>query len=135
MCVGTEAVRRKIHEMQRRSDLTANEEDLLVTMEAVYEFYMRGFRFAPIDLYESDAVRFLITDDGCLRPPFISVSGLGDSAARDLAACREGGRKFISVEDLGRACPKVSQTHLETLKRLGALGSMPDTSQINLFDL
>ena len=135
MCVGTDAVRRKIHEMQRRSDLTANEEDLLVTMEAVYEFNMRGFRFAPIDLYKSDAARFQITEDGCLRPPFISILGLGESAAQDLAAARENGRKFISVQELSRACPKVSQTHLDTLKRLGALGDMPETSQINLFDL
>ena len=135
MCGGTDAVRRKINEMRRRGDLTANEEDLLVTLEAVYEFNLRGFRFAPIDLYESDAVRFKITDDGRLRPPFVSISGLGDSAAQDLASCREGGARFISVEELGRACPKVSQTHLETLKRLGALGEMPETSQINLFDL
>ena len=135
MCGGTDAVRRKINEMRRRSDLTANEEDLLVTMEAVYEFNMRGFEFAPIDLYESDAIKFRITEDGRLRPPFVSISGLGDSAAQDLANCRTGGAKFISVEELGRACPKVSQTHLETLKRLGALGEMPETSQINLFDL
>ena len=135
MCGGTDAVRRKINEMRRRSDLTANEEDLLVTMEAVYEFNMRGFEFAPIDLYESDAIKFRITEDGRLRPPFVSISGLGDSAAQDLANCRAGGAKFISVEELGRACPKVSQTHLETLKRLGALGEMPETSQINLFDL
>ncbi len=134
MCVGTEGVRRKIREMQRRKDLSANEEDLLVTMEAVYEFNMRGFEFAPIDLYESDAIKFKITEDGRLRPPFVSISGLGDSAAQDLAACREGGRRFISVQELSRACPKASQTHLETLKRLGALGEMPETSQITLFD-
>ena len=135
MCGGADAVRRKINEMRRRSDLSANEEDLLVTMEAVYEFNMRGFTFAPIDLYESDAAKFRITDDGRLRPPFVSISGLGDSAAQDLAACREKGQRFISIEELGRSCPKVSQTHLETLRRLGALGEMPETSQINLFDM
>ena len=134
MCGGADAVRRKLNEMKRRSDLTANEEDLMVTMEAVYEFNMRGFSFAPIDLYESDAIKFRITDNGQLRPPFVSISGLGDSAAQDLANCRKNGEKFISMEELGRACPKVSQTHLETLKRLGALGEMPETSQINLFD-
>ena len=134
MCGGADTVRRKLNEMKRRSDLTANEEDLMVTMEAVYEFNMRGFTFAPIDLYESDAIKFRITDDGQLRPPFVSISGLGDSAAQDLANCRKNGERFISMEELGRACPKVSQTHLETLKRLGALGEMPETSQINLFD-
>ena len=61
--------------------------------------------------------------------------GGGDGTALTLANCREGGVRFISVEELGRACPKVSQTHLETLKRIGALGELPETSQINLFDL
>ena len=121
--------------MKRRNDLTANEEDLLVTMEAVYEFNMRGFEFAPIDLYESDATKFLITDDGRLRPPFVSVSGLGETAAIDLARCKDMGTQFISMEELGRACPKVSQTHLDTLKRMGALGEMPESSQLNLFEM
>ena len=132
MCGGADAVRRRINDMRRRSSLSANEEDLLVTMEAVYEFNMRGFSFAPIDLKESDATRFRITEDGRLRPPFVSVPGLGETAAQDLANCRE--RVFISVEELKQACPKVSQTHIETLKRLGALGDLPETSQINLFD-
>ena len=133
MTGGTDAVRRKINEMRRKMDKTANEEDLMVTLEAVYEFNMRGFEFAPIDLYRSDATRFLITEDGRLRPPFVSISGLGEAAAMDLAHCKDSGEEFISIEELGRACPKVSQTHLETLKNLGALGDMPDSSQISLF--
>ncbi len=135
MCGGTDSVRRKINDMRRKPNRTANEEDLLVTMEAVYEFNLRDFEFAPIDLYESAATKFLLTEDGRLRPPFVSISGLGEAAAQDLAACKESGERFISVEELGRACPKVSQTHLETLKRLGALGDLPESSQMNLFEL
>ena len=45
------------------------------------------------------------------------------------------GKRYISVEELSRDCPKVSQTHLEQLKALGALGDMPESSQINLFEL
>ena len=133
MCGGTEAVRRKIGEMRRRNDLSSNEEDLLVTLEAVYEFNMRGFSFLPIDLYKSDAAKFLI-EDGALRPPFISLSGLGEAAAEDLARCGRSGKQYISVQDLGSDCPKVSQTHLDTLRALGALGSLPESNQINLFD-
>ena len=135
MCGGTESVRRKINDMKRRTDLSANEEDLLVTLEAVYEFNMRGFRFAPIDLYASDATKFLPVGEDQLRPPFVSISGLGEAAALDLARCREDGREFISMEDLSAACPKVSQSHLDTLKRLGALGDMPESSQITLFEM
>ena len=57
-----------------------------------------------------------------------------DTAALDLSRCKEREARFISIEELGRACPKVSQSHLEQLKALGALGDMPETSQINLFD-
>ena len=104
-----------------------------MTLEAVYEFNMRGFAFAQIDLYSSDASKFLITDDGRLRPPFVAISGLGETAAQDLAAAGRSGQEFISVEELGSVCPKVSQTHLEQLKAIGALGDLPDTSQISLF--
>ena len=134
MTVGTDGVRRKIREMRGRS-LTNNEEDLLVTLEAVYEFNMRGFEFAPIDLYQSDAIKFKVTEDGRLRPPFVSISGLGETAAWDLARCTEGGQRFISIQELGRACPKVSQSHLEQLKALGALGDMPETSQLSFFEM
>ena len=134
MTGGADDVRRRINEMHRRPTLTANEEDLLVTMEAVYEMNMRGFDFAPIDLYRSHATKFLITDDGKLRPPFVAISGLGETAAWDLMRAGESGQKFISVQELSSACPKVSQAHIEQLKTLGALGEMPDTNQITLFD-
>ena len=134
MTGGTESVRRKLNEFKRRNDLSANEEDLQVTLEAVYEFNLRGFAFAPIDLYRSDASKFLITEDKKLRPPFVAISGLGETAAQDLAAAGRSGQEFISIEELNRVCPKVSQTHLEQLKAMGALGDLPDTSQISIFE-
>ena len=133
MCGGTDAVRRKINDMKRRSDLSANEEDLMVTLEAVYEFNMRGFSFAPVDLYQSHATKFLPAGEKQLRPPFVSIAGLGETAAEDLYRVGSAGERFISVEELSAACPKVSQTHLETLKAMGALGDLPESSQISLF--
>ena len=134
MTCGIDEVRRRINELKQKDDSTANEDSILTTLEAVYEFYMRGFDFAPIDLYESDALKFRITEDGRLRPPFVAIAGLGETAAFDLAKCTENGRSYISVEEVSAACPKVSTSHLEVLKRLGALGDMPESSQINLFE-
>ena len=134
MTCGIDEVRRRINELKQKDDSTANEDSILTTLEAVYEFYMRGFDFAPIDLYESDALKFRITEDGKLRPPFVAIAGLGETAAFDLAKCTENGRSYISVEEVSAACPKVSTSHLEVLKRLGALGDMPESSQINLFE-
>jgi len=96
-----------------------------------YEFYLRGFEFAPIDIYESEAIRFKIKD-GKILPPFVAVSGLGESAAWDIVEGRKG-KQFISIEEFSAACPKVSKTHIENLKEAGAFGSLPDTSQVTLF--
>ena len=133
MMQGLENVRRKINEIENKSDATAKEQDLLTTLEAVYEFYLRGFDFAPIDLYESDESKFLVVGDRQLRPPFVSLSGLGEAAAHDLAVAREGGREFISVEELSAACQKLSAAHIEQLKAVGAFGALPDESQMTLF--
>ncbi|MBR3861263.1 MAG: PolC-type DNA polymerase III [Oscillospiraceae bacterium] len=133
MTLGIEAVRKKIHAIETNSEATAKEQDLLTTLYAVYEFYLRGLSFAPIDLYRSDAVKFLPVGDRQLRPPFVSISGLGEAAANDLANAGRSGTRFVSMEDVAAVCPKVSQTHMETLRTLGAFGDMPETSQMSLF--
>jgi DNA polymerase-3 subunit alpha (Gram-positive type) len=132
MTRGIDVVSAKIREIKNNAAATAKEEDLLTTLEACYEFYKRGFDFAPIDLYESDAVKFNITPDGRLRPPFVAISGLGETAAFDIVKSRAG-RQFISVEEFSTSCPKVSKTHIEQMKNLGALASLPETSQLTLF--
>ena len=42
------------------------DEDMLTTLEVCYEFYLRGFSFAPMDLYRSHATKFLIEDGRCV---------------------------------------------------------------------
>ncbi len=69
---------------------------------------------------------------GKLLPPFVSVSGLGETAAWDILEGRKG-KQFISIEEFSAACPKVSKTHIENLKAAGAFGDLPDTSQVSLF--
>ena len=132
MIKGIDAVRAKISQIKNNPLAKNKEEELLTTLEACYEFYMRGFEFAPMDLYESDPVKFLIADEKKLIPPFVAISGLGETAARDIAENRTGS-EFVSMEDISFACTKVSKAHLEQLKALGALGDMPETSQLSFF--
>jgi DNA polymerase-3 subunit alpha (Gram-positive type) len=132
MTRGINTVRSKIKEISNNPGAKTKDEDLLTTLEACYEFYMRGFEFTDIDLYESDPLKFLVVGDKKLRPPFVAISGLGETAARDLAENRNG-REFISIDDLSAVCPKVSKTHLEQLRSLGALRNLPETSQLSLF--
>ena len=126
-----ESVKANIEAIEKNDDATAKDEDLLTTLEVAYEFYLRGYEFLPVDFYKSHATKFLIVD-GKLLPPFVSISGLGESAAWDLMEGREG-RQFLSIEEVATACPKVSKTHIQMLKDAGAFGSLPDTSQVSFF--
>ncbi len=131
MTGGLESVQANIKAIDDNDDATNKDEDLLTTLEVAYEYYIRGFTFLPIDLYKSHATKFLI-EDGKLRPPFVSISGLGENAAWDLMEGREG-KNFLSIEEVTAACPKVSKTHIQMLKDAGAFGDLPDTSQVSLF--
>ena len=131
MTQGKEAIMANIDAIENNENATDKDDDLLTTMEVVYEYYLRGFSFAPIDIYKSHATKFLI-EDGKILPPFVAISGLGENAAWDLMRGREG-KTFLSIEEVAAACPKVSKTHIQMLKDAGAFGSLPDTSQISLF--
>ena len=131
MTRGMEQVLSHVDAIDNNDDATAKDEDLLTTLEVVYEFYLRGLDFLPIDIYKSHATKFLI-EDGKLRPPFVAISGLGESAAWDIVNGREG-KQFISIEEVSAACPKVSKTHMQMLKDAGAFGDLPETSQVSLF--
>ena len=97
----------------------------IMSSRVCYEFYLRGFQFDRIDVYRSEALRFTVDEEeGTLRPPFVSVAGLGETAAISLAEQREG-REFISIEEVSAACPKVSKTHIQLLKDAGAFGDLP----------
>ncbi|MBQ9617450.1 MAG: PolC-type DNA polymerase III, partial [Oscillibacter sp.] len=117
-CAGMDAVKRKIREIENKKDATAVEQNLLTTLEVCYEFYLRGYHFDTIDIYRSDATKFLITENGLL-PPFVSVHGLGEAAAQDTVETRVG-KTFVSVEEFSLCCTKLSKTHIEQLKGLGA---------------
>ena len=131
MTHGMDAVKANIEAIDNNEDATDKDQDLLTTLEVVYEYYLRGFEFLPIDIYKSHAIKFLV-EDGKLRPPFVSISGLGENAAWDLMNGRED-KQFISIEEISAACPKVSKTHIQMLKEAGAFGDLPDTSQVCLF--
>ena len=128
---GAERTKRRIREIENNKDATAVEQDLMTTLEVCYEFYLRGFHFDNIDIFRSDATKFLITENGLL-PPLTSVRGLGEAAAQDTVEKREG-KEFISIEEFAMTCNKLSKTHIEQLRSLGAFAGMSETSQISLF--
>ena len=136
MCRGMDVCQQKMRQIiAKDKEATAVEQDMLTTLEVCYEFYLRGFTFRRMDIYQSEAIMFKLDEENkALIPPFVSVAGLGETAAISLAEQREG-KEFISIEEVAAACPKVSKTHIELLKEAGAFGELPDTSQLNLFSM
>ena len=133
MNVTPEVLCAHMDEINANKDATAKEKETVTVMEIVLEMFMRGFSFAPVDLYKSDAVNFQIVDDKRIRMPFNALPGLGEAAAQSIVEARSGG-PFISVEDF-RERAKVSSSVIELLRQSGCLDGLPETSQVTLFSL
>ncbi|WP_126426451.1 PolC-type DNA polymerase III [Brevibacillus marinus] len=131
MVKGSSAIRQKIEEIEAKGlDAPPKEKSLLTVLEMALEMVERGFRFQNVNLYRSDATRFLIEGDSLLAP-FNSLPGLGTNAAINIVKAREAG-EFLSKEDLlNRA--RISKTILEYLEEQGALADLPETNQLSLF--
>ena len=130
MILSPEAARKRINEIRNMDKAGPKEKDIMTCLELVLEMNLRGIRFLPVDLYRSDVRRFLI-EDGNIRCPFISLPGLGESAAQPIAEARKNGA-FLSIEDLqnrGRAGSAV----IETLRAHGALQGLSESNQISMF--
>ncbi|OFW80808.1 MAG: PolC-type DNA polymerase III [Alicyclobacillus sp. RIFOXYA1_FULL_53_8] len=133
MAAGRHAIVRKIEEIEQKGNAASpKEKSLLTVMEVALEMVMRGFKFLPIDLYQSHATQFLIkADEKALLPPFAAIPGVGDAAAKSLFQARDDGG-FLSVEDL-QSRSRVSKTVIEILDGFGCLKGMPETNQLSLF--
>jgi len=128
---GKEAIAYKIKEMESKGNaLSVKEKNSLSVLEVALEMYARGIKLLPVDLYKSDAVKFLVTPEG-IRIPLNALPGVGISAATSIAEARKAG-KFVSVEDF-RERSKVSKAVVEILKNYGCLDDLPETSQISFF--
>ena len=131
---GRAAVQRRMKEIDakmKEKQASAKEEAEYSTFQIINEMLARGIELLPVDLNKSDAKKFLV-EDGKIRLPFSSLSGVGEAAAHSLyEACRDGG-DFISIDEL-QSRAKVSSAVIETLKSAGALQDLPDSSQTTLF--
>lgn len=130
VCKGKAAVRLKMQEISgkiQKKEATAKETATYATLQIVNEMLARGIEVLPIDIYRSDAKKFLVEGDK-IRLPFSALSGVGEAAAVSLAEARKDG-EFTSVEDFQQRA-KVSKSIIELLKEIGAFADLPETSQL-----
>ena len=128
---GYAGVNRTIKEIEEKgNEATAKENETLSTLQLVREALARGVVFLNVDLHKSDATAFL-PEDGKIRMPFNSLSGLGDTAAAKIIEARDK-YDIYSVEDL-RERTGISKTVIESLRRNHVLDNLAETNQFTLF--
>lgn len=131
---GRDAVRKLMKDLDakiKNKEGTAKDEATFTAMQIVNELMARKIEILPVDLYKSEAKKFIV-EDGKIRLPFSSLDGVGVNAANDLVKARQTGGEFISIEDL-KSRASASSAVIETLKAAGSLKGLPESSQITLF--
>jgi DNA polymerase-3 subunit alpha (Gram-positive type) len=130
-CQGYDAILKLLEEIEAKAfQATPKEKAMVSILEMGLEMTARGFSFKTIDLYRSDATRFII-DGETLIPPFSAIQGVGVNAAKNIAAAREEGN-FLSIEDFQQRT-KATKTVIEILSNLGCFRGLPESNQLSLF--
>lgn len=140
ICQGEEALEMNMDELinqqkelkKTNKALSAGDKDLLYAERMAQEFYVRGFEFLPIDLYNSDSKYFKVVD-GKLLPPFSVLSGVGEQAAESLMVAAAQGR-FMSKDDL-KARGKITDNNIALMEKLHIIEHMPQSAQLSIFDM
>ena len=127
---GLHAIKRKLKELSEGQNLTAKDEDMIVILNLVVEMYARGVEFLPVNIFKSHSFKFL-PEDGKVRLPFTSLSGLGKNAADRIMDAISSGR-VTTVEELMLE-PGVGKSVVEMLRLHGCLEGLPESNQYTLF--
>ena len=138
MIKGKDAIISKIEELRTRQrvsneKLSPKEQEQLKTLINALEMVQRGYKFSNIDLYRSDATKFVVDyETKSLIPPFVTIDGLGENNAVTVVEARKDG-EFFSKEDLLRRT-KLTSTNVQDLADMGVLDSLNESDQLSLFD-
>ncbi len=128
---GVTAVRDKIRSINQKGfEASAKEKQEIPMLQIMNEMLCRGIEVLPVDIYKSDSRRFLI-EDGKIRLPFCSLSGIGESAAESLSDVGKT-TQYLSIEEMIQKT-KVNKAVIEILRECGALDGIPESSQMSLF--
>ena len=136
MSKGYEAVKLRLEEIlkkktERSPDYKNKEKDLEDVFMLTLEMYARGFKIENVSLEKSEAKHFILNvETNSLIPPFISLEGLGETAAESIVKGRLD-KPFVSKLDLVNRT-SLNQTLLKEFERSGMLKELDEDDQLTL---
>ena len=119
-----------LEQASKEKKLDVKQNATLIVLQLAWEMYLRGYSCESVDIYESEAEKFVIHEHSLL-PPIASLSGMGTKASQSIVEARKDG-VFTSIEDLRRRTG-ISKTNIEILREHGCLDGMGESDQIALF--
>ena len=127
---GKAYVKKQLDALEAKEVPDVKEKATIIVLQLAWEMYLRGFSMEHVDLYASEAERFILHEKSLL-PPLASLGGVGASAARSIVEARKDGI-FTSIEDIKKRTG-VSKTCIEALQAHGCLADMDASDQMELF--
>lgn len=127
---GKDYVKKQLDALEAKETPDIKEKATIIVLQLAWEMYLRGFFMERVDIYASEAERFVLHEKSLL-PPLASLGGVGASAARSIVEARKDGL-FTSIEDIKKRTG-VSKTCIEALQAHGCLDDMDASDQMELF--
>ena len=119
--------------MHSKESSAKKAQDEYFLCELVAEMHHRGIEFAPIDLKKSHATDFTKVGKGLILPPLDCIDSISASMAKGITSARDE-EPFKNREDLTKRA-KIGQAAIDTLDKYGLIDDLPESAQINLFDM
>ena len=125
---------RRLEQRRNFSSLEKPDQKKFYILELVEEMNARGIHFLPIDLEKSEASTFTSPEKNWIRPPLDVIGGVSAAIAKQIVDAREEGGPFQNWDELKNRA-KIGDACILALKNQGVLDHIPESSQINLFEL
>ncbi len=136
MSKGFESIRLKLVEIDTKmtnKTATNKEIDLYNSLLLAIEMVSRGFTFKQMDIKESEATEFKVTDDRqSLLIPFGALDSLGEATAISIVDARNN-NPFTSKKDIIKRT-KINATQFEKMNGLGVFAGLSEDDQFDLFN-
>ncbi len=127
---GRAKIEERLNALREMPNPSAKDEGNKIILRIVLEMLARGYSFLPVEIGKSEATYF-IPENGKVRLPLCSLSGLGESVAENIVAAVKNG-EAATVEEL-RVKAQVNKSIMDLLAKNNCFGDLPESDQISMF--